>query len=579
MHTIRYKRTRRRRIPNIFWYVIIGMFGIISLFASPGHTVVYGQLYPTPTPIPACSGYCLTSCLFGQNPDPGGACSGGNICCMPAPTPTGGTVNCAYNNGCDSCGPGETWVSNLRCPAGTDCANQSQLVFCSAISAGCIPVAPPECSQTCHPFFCQPICGLGGCPGGCGSIDDCGGVDCTSCPSGVPATPTPVPTSPPPPSGGPTPTPIPPGIARARAKIIPASATTCGDVAGSTDYLGENIGLAPGGGYQFASGGSYASWSVNPGTYTIADVPPAGYALKIACFTGVNPGSAGTGIAANILGDQTVTWELGYTLGTSWVQTAEGDVYGQSAIRSYIPVTALTPYFSVNGAAGTPGIVTYGGQYDFESSYPDQGTAKVSQTGWLARETYPQNDFYQVMYHRFGSPIATDNALFSDLTEVTKPPGRSTPYYLLGDMETSGNWSIPDGETIVFLVNGNLTIHGTINISGTGSGFIAFIVNGTITIDPTVGGLYSSSTPVVEGIYITSPAGVFQTGSSSVPGKERFVGKGMFIAGSFFLQRDLESVAQNQNVSSELFLYNPQLLLTMPDKMKDLPISWQEVAP
>ena len=53
----------------------------------------------------------------------------------------------------------------------------------------------------------------------------------------------------------------------------------------------------------------------------------------------------------------------------------------------------------------------------------------------------------------------------------------------------------------------------------------------------------------------------------------------MFIAGSFTLQRDLESVAQNQNVSSELFLYNPQLLLTMPDKMKDLPISWQEVAP
>src|SRR3989344_6722480 len=117
MHTIKHTRTIRRSMPNIVWYVIVGIFSIMFLLASPARTAVYGQLYPTltptpsPTPPPPCAGYCLTACLFGQNPDPGGACSGGNICCLPAPTPTGATVNCAYNNGCDSCGPGETWVS------------------------------------------------------------------------------------------------------------------------------------------------------------------------------------------------------------------------------------------------------------------------------------------------------------------------------------------------------------------------------------------------------------------------------------------------------------------------------------
>jgi hypothetical protein len=31
-------------------------------------------------------------------------------------------------------------------------------------------------------------------------------------------------------------------------------------------------------------------------------------------------------------------------------------------------------------------------------------------------------------------------------------------------------------------------------------------------------------------------------------------------------------------ISSELFIYNPQLLLTMPDQMKHLSVSWEEVA-
>ncbi|MEK7592187.1 MAG: hypothetical protein AAB508_02220 [Patescibacteria group bacterium] len=83
----------------------------------------------------------------------------------------------------------------------------------------------------------------------------------------------------------------------------------------------------------------------------------------------------------------------------------------------------------------------------------------------------------------------------------------------------------------------------------------------------------------MEGVYITSPAGTFSTGTSTSVGTERFVGKGTFVAGNFSLQRDLASVVQNSNVSAELFTYNPALLFNMPDSMREVPITWQEVAP
>src|SRR3989344_182763 len=156
MHTIKHTRTIRRSMPNIVWYVIVGIFSIMFLLASPARTALYGQLYPTltptpsPTPPPPCAGYCLTACLQGQEYDVGD-CAGGNFCCVPLPTPTGATVNCAYNNGCGTCGtePNEVWVSNLKCPAGTDCASDQQTQLCSAISAGCLLDA--LCGTTCHP--------------------------------------------------------------------------------------------------------------------------------------------------------------------------------------------------------------------------------------------------------------------------------------------------------------------------------------------------------------------------------------------------------------------------------------------
>jgi hypothetical protein len=233
-------------------------------------------------------------------------------------------------------------------------------------------------------------------------------------------------------------------------------------------------------------------------------------------------------------------------------------VYASGTLRSYVPTPRR---FITNGAGGYPGVATYGGTFDFDAG-AGTGSTDVSSTNWLVKDLSPATDFYQLMYQRFGSPATPDYA--NPPSPVAKPASRTTPYYVTGNMTTSGNWAVASGQNIIFIVDGNLTITGNITVAA--GGFAAFIVRGTITLDPLVS--------AVQGIYITSPAGTFATGTGNV----RFIGTGTFVAGNFTLQRDLGDV-DNPTTSSELFVYNPQLLFTMPEAMKKLSVSWTEVAP
>jgi len=269
-------------------------------------------------------------------------------------------------------------------------------------------------------------------------------------------------------------------------------------------------------------------------------------------------------------------------LGEAWAQVVGGDVYGGSAIASSVPVGTSPRHFVLAAPQAPAGVVTYGASVDFDSDSLLAGENLVSAPQWLAKDRARPRDHYAYFYHRFGgAPRTVDYP--NPTTPIVQPPPKSKtdgspiPYYVTGDMETSGDWLVPNGEKLIFFVDGDLKISGNLNVSGTG--FLAFLVNGNITVDPTVGVPYTSSAPVVEGVYITNPTGIFTTGPSSSPGNERFVGRGMFVAGSFSLQRDLDVLGQNNTVSSELFLYEPQFLMTMPEKLKDARIVWREVAP
>jgi outer membrane biosynthesis protein TonB len=407
----------------------------------------------------------------------------------------------------------------------------------------------------------------------------------TPTPIGAPtSTPTPTATSTPSPT--PTPTPL-PGNIQARAWKITSADTTCNAVysAAPADAIsGTVFNTSPVLGARSQSGSAYSSWTNVPSaiSYRIDAAPPAGYTIQAACFRRdlTNP-LTGTGTSAFMGSGETIQWDLGYTIGSAWSQAVGGDVYVSGSLRSPIPVVppAPAPRVFLRSAAGVPaGVVSYGTTYDLDST-ASVGETLVSGTNWLTKDTLRTVDYYQLMLQRFGGiPLTWDfTSPASPIPQPSYKTDMSVPYYIKGNMTTQGNWLVGDGKKLIVFVDGNLTVSGKINVAG--SGFIAFIVNGDITVSPTVGGLYTSEAPVVEGVYITSPTGTFHTGASTNPGTERFVGKGTFVAGDFALERDLDVVGTNYETSAELFIYNPAFLISMPDGLRETSVRWQEVAP
>ena len=249
--------------------------------------------------------------------------------------------------------------------------------------------------------------------------------------------------------------------------------------------------------------------------------PPVQYVLARACWDSLLSGTTGEGVSQTLTSGDTLTWDLGYTLGVSWTQVQGGDVYASASMRSFVPASNV---FILDGAGGSPGVAIYGQDYNFDSSGLTHGATRVSTKNWLANDTVGSSDYYQILYRQFGgAPSAVDYD--HPASSVPQPTVRTAPYYVTGNMTTSGVWTAGLDQKVVVFVDGNLTIGGNITI--TNNGFITFIVNGNITVDPSVS--------EVDGIYITAPPGTFSTGAGDV----RLVGTGMFAAGSFLMQRDM----------------------------------------
>lgn len=383
----------------------------------------------------------------------------------------------------------------------------------------------------------------------------------------------------------------PPATVESRAVPVTPSDTSCAAIKGVSTSDGRITGTTLGFTSNSASvpasktqtGSQYAVFSsVLSGSYTATSTPPdVNWSIIRACWTNQTTGATGEGLTASVGANETLRFDIGYVFGLPWTQTNGGNVYASATLRSYIP--NITPrVFNADGDGGYPGVVTYGTAYDFDSDVAAQGNGYISREGWLVNTNRTRVNYYDYFYRMYGSPTSvTTDASFSNLLAVTQPPSSGTPYYVVGDMTTSGNWSVGNGESLVIIVNGNLTLGGRIN--SIGSGFVAFIVNGTITVSDAVGTTITSTTPVIEGVYVAMNAnqtGGFVTGTSVTAATARFVGKGVFIADTFTLQRDLDGYGVgNTGSSAELFIYNPRLLLTMPEEMKEHSVTWQEVTP
>jgi hypothetical protein len=127
------------------------------------------------------------------------------------------------------------------------------------------------------------------------------------------------------------------GTIRVRAMVVNKADTSCNAVRSSSVGVGGTV-------HQFTpssktqpdpqtqSGTAYSIFGgLRPGLYTIDSQTPAQYVLARACWMSVlDTPSSGEGLSHTLSPADTLTWDLGYTLGTQWTQVQGGDVYASA---------------------------------------------------------------------------------------------------------------------------------------------------------------------------------------------------------------------------------------------------------
>jgi hypothetical protein len=291
-----------------------------------------------------------------------------------------------------------------------------------------------------------------------------------------------------------------------------------------------------------------------------------------------NHGGASTGqglsqYLSNGTNFETLTWDFGFTPPGGWFQTAGADVYGAGGVFSLIPQGVTPRKVSLSSGGSYPGVVSYGNDYDFAIE-AGKGPLNISnyngtERNWIANDVNTAadgTDMYAYFWKKLGGPTVTTPGY--NVAAGAEPTSNGT-YYINGPLTIGSTWNVTSGQNYVMIVSGALNINNPILLSGTGT--VSFIVNGDITIASTMGNANPAvTTSVLDGIYITH-------GSFISAGTTRLVARGIFVANTFTLTRTLG--VNNALYSAYLFSYYPELLLNMPELMKDVPIKWQEIAP
>ena len=248
-------------------------------------------------------------------------------------------------------------------------------------------------------------------------------------------------------------------------------------------------------------------------------------------------------------------------LSSSWFQTQGGDVHSQGSVDSNIPGATAEPYFSVDGSAGYPGLVSYHGD---EASF---GSGDVSTTGWLAQDSFAILYNFDYFYRRFDSPEDNLNELSVSLDDLINAqvgedlivvyPGASQDLTITGGEVTGG-------QQLVILVDGQLTITGDMTATSADKSFLGIFTSGDILVEGQVTNL--------EGLYFSDSR---IDSCSYAPCNQQLEVNGAMVADEFILSRNL---ADNTE-PAEVFRYRPDLVLNAPLLMWRSPQSWQELAP
>lgn len=269
-----------------------------------------------------------------------------------------------------------------------------------------------------------------------------------------------------------------------------------------------------------------------------------------------------------------------------WWQTQNGLVYAGTttgnALVSLIPDTCVGPSCLANfsyrnslDASESSGIaITGGGDIDTD---PDPVARysrlreEVNQGHVIGSVYNGPRENYQYFYNLYsmGSSPASD---FNGIKPTTAPTnGRS--YYGAGNITINTPWTVASGESLVIFVNGNLNIENTITVDE--GGFLAFIVSGNVTVANTVGNsIATDMTPNVSGVYIADRI-IIEGGLAG--GDLKFIGSGTFVGWtSVTLGREYDDPFTNDNYPTELFIFRPDFVKNVPERMTRPIYSWQE---
>lgn len=249
----------------------------------------------------------------------------------------------------------------------------------------------------------------------------------------------------------------------------------------------------------------------------------------------------------------------------AWWQVEGAGVYagstgGGTTIASEVPAGN---YLVIPGTVGSVAALMR------SSGSVDTGAGGISTSAWNALTTYRGKRVdYNYLAAQMGVTYTQANDFASEALDKPVYDSAKDFYFIepsSGEAHLSSAWSVASGEKYVVFVNGDLRIDQNVTVAN--GGFLLWVVSGDIIIDPTVS--------EVEGLMVAS--GRWVSESSGGVDSQLTVAGSVVGWGGIELNRDLVGAANGS--PAERFVYRPDLLITMPDKVKTFVMQWAEVAP
>lgn len=262
----------------------------------------------------------------------------------------------------------------------------------------------------------------------------------------------------------------------------------------------------------------------------------------------------------------------------NWIQSTGSDIRWDSSSPSYSGVPPTGALVSLLGVGGTPGIIFTGTSSIFDNHIVSLRNWKVG--GGSNPELFTTSHSliptaYDVLLETArGSgitPTPIDN-ISSSLTHGI--------YQTAGDLVVSSPVTFGPGNFII-LVNGDLYVNAKITVP-VGSTAI-FSAKRNITVNRLIGESAFSTAPTIEGLYSADNDFVADGANSCPTIDNRLNVAGSVIAnagrvGGTFINNRTLCVGNSTNPSVS-FIERPDFMLNYPSMVKQIPRSWQEVAP